>query len=78
MAPAAYQGLPMARPKPTVHKGGISAVAMATPNITLAMVPFLARAMTNANPPKKAMSTSRISGLVRANNSEDSSRSGKR
>ena len=33
-------------------------------------------AIINAKPPKKAISTSRISGCVRANNSEDSSRSG--
>ena len=50
---------------------------MATPKITLAMVPFFVRAMINAKPPKKAMSTSRISGFVRAKSSEDSSRNGK-
>ncbi len=32
--------------------------------------------MIKANPPKKAIKTSRISGLVLANNSDDSSRSG--
>ena len=60
----------MANPNPTVHSGGISAVAIATPKITLAMVPFFALAMTNAKPPKKAIKTSRISGFTRPNNSE--------
>ena len=40
-----------------VHKGGISAVAIATPKITEAMVPFLVRAMANDTPPKKAIKT---------------------
>ncbi len=50
---------------------------MATPNITLAIVPFLALAMTKASPPKNAISTSLISGFVRARSSDDSSRKGK-
>ena len=54
----------------------MSAVAIATPKMTLATVPFLARAMTKAKPPKNAINTSLISGLTLANNSEDSSRSG--
>ena len=63
---------------PTVQRGGIRAVAMATPKITEAMVPFLVRAIIKAKPPKKAINTSRISGLTRAKSSLDSSRSGKR
>ncbi len=60
-----------------VHKGGISAVAIATPKITEAMVPFLVRAMASAAPPKKAIKTSLISGWVRAKSSDDSCCSGK-
>src|SRR5690606_10067392 len=45
--------------------------------MTLAIVPFFALAITNANPPKNAISTSRISGAVRAKSSEDSSLKGK-
>ncbi len=40
------------------------------------MVPFLVRAIIRAKPPKNAISTSRISGFVRAKSSEDSSLSG--
>ena len=68
---------PFASPKPTVHNGGIKAVAMATPKITDAIVPFLVRAIINAKPPKKAINTSQISGCVRANNSEESTCNGK-
>ena len=60
-----------------VHKGGISAVAMATPKITDAMAPLFVRAIANAAPPKKAINTSRISGWVRAKSSDDSCCSGK-
>src|SRR5690606_6259987 len=67
----------LANPKPAVQRGGINAVAIATPKITLATVPRLALAITSAKPPKNAISTSRISGAVRANSSEDSSLSGK-
>src|SRR5690606_25735803 len=66
-----------AKPNPAVHNGGIKAVAIATPNITLATVPRLALAITRAIPPKKAIRTSRISGAVRASNSDDSSLNGK-
>src|SRR5690606_3774218 len=41
IAPKAYSPLPTASPYPTVHKGGIKAVAIATPKITLAIVPLL-------------------------------------
>ena len=64
--------------KPTVHRGGIKAVAIATPKITLAIVPLLALAITKAKPPKKAIKTSRISGDVRAKSSEDVLDNGKR
>ena len=60
-----------------VHKGGISAVAIATPKITVAIVPFFVRAMMSAKPPKKAIKTSLISGCVLAKSSEDSSLNGK-
>ena len=53
------------------------AVAIATPKMTEAIVPFFVRAMIKAKPPKKAINTSRISGLTRAKSSLDSSRSGK-
>src|SRR5690606_40380094 len=60
-----------------VCSSDLKAVAIATPKMTLAIVPFFALAITNANPPKNAMSTSRISGAVRAKSSEDSSLKGK-
>ena len=61
-----------------VHNGGIKAVAMATPKITEATVPFLVLAMMSANPPKNAIRTSLISGFTRPNNSELSSLNGKK
>ena len=70
--------LPFASPYPAVHKGGIKAVAMATPKITEAIVPFFVFATIKAVPPKKAIKTSRISGLTLPNNSEVSSLKGKR
>ena len=53
---------------PNVHKGGMRAVAIATPERT---VPFSLRESSNipAIPPKKAMKTSYTEGLVRAINS---------
>lgn len=41
------------------------------------MVPFLALAITNASPPKKAIKTSLISGAVLASSSDEASRNGK-
>ena len=76
MAPPKYSQLPIARPYPAVHKGGINAVAMATPKITEAIVPFLVLAIIKAKPPKNAIRTSRISGRVLPNNSELSSLKG--
>ena len=68
--------MPLAKPKPAVQSGGISAVAIATPKITEAIVPFFVRAIIKARPPKNAISTSLISGRVLANNSEVTSLSG--
>ena len=45
-------------------------MAIATPKITDAIVPFLVLAIINADPPKKAIKTSLISGLTRPNSSE--------
>ena len=70
IAPNENEALPTAKPKPTVHKGGIKAVAIATPNITGDIVPFLVLATINDNPPKKAINTSLISGSVLDNNSK--------
>ena len=69
---------PFAKPYPAVHNGGIKAVAIATPKITEAMVPFLVLATISANPPKKAIKTSLISGLTLPSNSELSSLKGKK
>lgn len=46
-----------ARPKPTVHRGGISAAAMATPGNTLPLSPLRVSA-TMLAAPKVAISTS--------------------
>src|SRR5699024_4459592 len=53
-------------PYPTVHKGGINAVAIATPKITLAIVPLFVLATINPKPPNMAIKTSNIVGYVRA------------
>ena len=68
IAPAKYFRLPEASPKPAVQSGGMSAVAMATPEIT---VPLSLRliSMMPAKPPKSAISTSYMVGLVRARSS---------
>ena len=47
----------MANPYPAVQSGGMRAVAMATPGITLPL-PFVAMASIPAAPPQSAMSTS--------------------
>ena len=78
IAPIENEAFPTAKPKPTVHKGGIRAVAIATPNITGDIVPFLVLAIIKDKPPKKAINTSLISGSVLDNNSEDSSLKGKK
>ncbi len=55
----------VARPYPTVQSGGMSAVAIATPGMTL-LAFFLVLPMPPAMPPKSAMSTSQSVGLVLA------------
>ena len=60
-----------------MHKGGIKAVAIATPKIAELKFSFLVLAIINASPPKNAIKTSLISGLVLASSSDDSSLSGK-
>ena len=72
IAPPKYIKSPWDKPYPAVHKGGINAVAIATPKITLAIVPFLVLAIIKAEPQKKAIRTSRISGCVLTINSEES------
>ena len=71
IAPVKKCIFPVANPKPAVHKGGINAVAMATPLMTLKN-PFFVKATIPASPPKKAMSTSKNVGDVRAKSSFDS------
>ena len=66
-----------AKPKPTVHSGGIKAVAIATPKIAELIFSFFVFAIIRARPPKKAIKTSLISGLVLDNNSDISSPRGK-
>ena len=68
-APKKKLNCKVAKPYPAVQIGGINAVAMATPGITL---PFrlVLIAIMPAKPPNKAIRTSYIVGLVRANNSE--------
>ncbi len=70
-----YCSCHVANPYPAVHKGGMSAVAMATPGITL---PFCrhAAATIPAPPPKKPISTSYIVGDVRASSSDRPSLTG--
>lgn len=52
-----------------MHKGGISAVAMATPGIKVVFSLRVSPIMPAA-PPKNAISTSHRVGVVRATNSE--------
>ena len=58
----------MAIPYPAVQRGGINAVAMATPGITFPL-DLVELAMIPAKPPKKAIRTSYTVGWVRASNS---------
>ena len=60
--------MPLARPKPAVQSGGINAVAIATPGMTLPLL-FVELATMPAKPPKKAISTSYTVGCVRASSS---------
>lgn len=50
--------LPVARPKPAVQRGGISAVAIATPGITVEVRSCRVCATIPARPPNNAISTS--------------------
>jgi hypothetical protein len=59
----------LARPYPVTQRGGIRAVAMATPGIVVLMS-FLAIEMIPATPPKKAMRISSIVGSVLASISD--------
>ena len=68
-APRSMSHLPFAMEYPQVHNGGISAVAIATPGITVFALSCLVCPMIPASPPKKAMSTSKNVGPVLANNS---------
>ena len=64
-----YCQFPLASPYPAVHSGGMSAVAIATPGITLSKV-LRVCPIIPANPPNIAMNTSKIFGSVRANSSD--------
>ena len=68
IAPKKKSTCPPAIPYPAVQSGGINAVAMATPGITL-LFSVLVLPIAPAMPPAKAIKTSHIVGLVRANNS---------
>ena len=68
IAPKKKSALPPAIPYPAVQSGGINAVAMATPGITL-FFSVLVLPIAPAIPPAKAIKTSHIVGLVLANNS---------
>ena len=64
-APKNIFGCFVANPYPTVHNGGIRAVAIATPGITL-LVLVRVKPIIPAIPPVKAIITSHIVGLVLA------------
>lgn len=68
-APRSMSHLPFAIEYPQVHSGGIRAVAIATPGITVVVLSCLVCPMIPAIPPKKAMSTSKKVGPVLANSS---------
>lgn len=53
-----YLNCRVANPNPAVHSGGISAVAMATPGMTVDVRSLRDWATIPARPPKKAISTS--------------------
>jgi len=69
MAPPKILKSQTAKPYPAVQSGGIKAVAIATPEITVIIVPRFALAMIRANPPKIAIRTSKIVGYVLASSS---------
>jgi len=66
IAPKKKLKLPVAKPYPAVHKGGINAVAMATPATVFVCGEGRLIATINAKPPQIAINTSRTSGLVLA------------
>src|SRR5574344_2000452 len=59
----------VAIPYPTVHRGGIRAVAIATPAITVPVRSFLVCATMPAKPPNNAIRRSYVVGDVLANSS---------
>ena len=63
-----YIRLPFARPNPAVQRGGMSAVAMATPENTVPFS-FLLSSNIPAKPPNRAISTSYMVGFVLASSS---------
>ena len=65
-APINISHLPFAIEYPQVHSGGIRAVAIATPGITLLTLSSLVCPIIPASPPKKAMRTSKKVGPVLA------------
>ena len=77
-APKSMSHLPFAIEYPQVHSGGISAVAIATPGITVFALSSLVCPMIPAIPPKNAMSTSKNVGDVLASSSTVGSLTGER
>ena len=69
-APTVYAVTPVAMPYPAVQRGGMRAVAIATPGMTfppsLRVIP-----MMPASPPKTAIKTSQMVGDVRASSSDE-------
>ena len=57
-APRSMSHLPFAIEYPQVHNGGINAVAIATPGITVFVLSILVCPIIPASPPKNAISTS--------------------
>ena len=70
-APRSISHLPFAIENPQVQSGGIKAVAIATPGITVFVLSSLVCPMIPAIPPKNAISTSKKVGDVLASNSYD-------
>ena len=68
-APRSISNLPFAIEYPQVHNGGIRAVAIATPGITVFALSSLVCPMIPASPPKNATSTSKNVGDVLAKSS---------
>ena len=68
-APRSMSHLQFAIAYPQVQSGGISAVAIATPGITVFVLSILVCPMIPAIPPKNAISTSKNVGDVHASSS---------